>query len=165
MRVDVRAMSIDDCDSVLTLWRRCDDVRLCDDDSRAHLTRQLARNPGLSQVAVVGASLVGAILCLQDGRRGVIRHLAIDPSHRRRGLGRRLVQCCLDGLRARGLSGCNVFVLRENPEVGFWHRMHFVEREELRMLSVSLGQGGDKDGEMDELRDPAGRGVEREKAY
>ena len=102
MCVHVRAMLIDDCDSVLSLWRRCDGVRLCEDDSPQRLARQLAMNPKLSQVGVVGDRLVGSILCLQDGRRGVIRHLAIDPSHRQRGFGCRLVQCCLDELRRQG---------------------------------------------------------------
>ena len=36
-----------------------------------------------------------------------------------------------------------VFVLRESPEAGSWYRMHFVEYDDLGMLSVLLGQFGD----------------------
>lgn len=118
MSVRVSSMSLDDCDGVQTLWRRCDDGRLRDDDYREHLARQLVRNPGLSCAAEVGEQFVGAIHCLQNGRRGIIRHPAIDPSHRWGGF----------------------FVLRENPDMALSHKLQLVEGDNLCMLAISLGQ-------------------------
>jgi len=62
-------------------------------------------------------------LCGHDGRRGYIYHLAVDPAYQARGVGRRLMDECLAGLRRAGLKRALILVASDNP-VGlkFWRR-------------------------------------------
>ena len=54
-----------------------DGIELDVSDSPAALKDFLARNPGLSTVAVLDGRLAGAALCGHDGRRGLLHHLAV----------------------------------------------------------------------------------------
>jgi len=77
----------------------------------------------LSRVAIDEGKLVGVVMCGHDGRRGHIYHLAVDNAYRRYGLGKRLVQECLDGLRQTGVVRAIILVADNN--VGgaeFWKR-------------------------------------------
>src|SRR6266540_698044 len=85
--------------------------------------RHVARNPGLSRVAIDGSKVVGVAMCGHDGRRGHIYHLAVDPACRRYGLGKRLVQECLDGLRRVGIMRAIILVADYNlGGAEFWKR-------------------------------------------
>ena len=50
-----------------------------------------------------GDDLIGMILVTHDGRKGWLNRLAIAPSHRRRGLGRRLIIAAENWLSDRGI--------------------------------------------------------------
>lgn len=110
-----------DLNGAIELWSRSDGVGLNESDSREALLRFLARNPGMSAVALEGAQLVGAILCGHDGRRGTVHHLAVAPTWRRRRVGSQLVEYCLSRLREAGIPRCNLYLYDDN-EVGrgFW---------------------------------------------
>ena len=83
----------------------------------------LLRNPGLSRVALEGETIVGAVLCGHDGRRGLIYHLAVAPAHHGKGIGRRLLQECIDGLRKAGIARALILVSGENAKGRtFWLR-------------------------------------------
>ncbi|HEY6867139.1 MAG TPA: GNAT family N-acetyltransferase, partial [Candidatus Eisenbacteria bacterium] len=73
-----------DISEVLDLWRRTEGIGLFGDDP-AVIAGCLERSPGLSFVAREGGVLVGAVLGTHDGRRAYLHHLAVAPSHRRRG--------------------------------------------------------------------------------
>ncbi|MBA3385727.1 MAG: GNAT family N-acetyltransferase, partial [Chthoniobacterales bacterium] len=72
------------------------------------------RNPGLSCVAEENGALVGAALCGHDGRRGLIYHLGVATSARGRGVGRMLLQHCLNGWRAAGIKRAFILVATDN---------------------------------------------------
>lgn len=81
------------------LWQSTNGVGLSDADSEPATAQFLARNPGTSYVALDDAKLVATILVGHDGRRGLIHHLAVAGSHRRQGIGKRLVAEGLAALR------------------------------------------------------------------
>jgi N-acetylglutamate synthase len=141
--ITIRAMEAADYERIITLWRSSAGVGLSRADSQEAITRYLARNPGLSLVAFVegeaGSELVGAVLCGHDGRRGFLHHLAVRPDFRRQGVGRALVERCLQGLAAEGIDKCHLFVFRENGEGrNFWLRCGWHERGELEILSTDI---------------------------
>jgi len=119
----VREFAVSDLDRAIELWSSSDGIGLNESDTRDALLRFLARNPGLSAVAIAGAALVGAILCGHDGRRGTIHHLAVAPAYRRRGVGSALLEHCLGRLREAEIPRCNLFLYDDN-EIGrgFWTR-------------------------------------------
>jgi ribosomal protein S18 acetylase RimI-like enzyme len=105
--------------------------------------RFLARNPGLSFVALDSGELVGAVLCGHDGRRGYVHHLAVAERCRRRGLGTRLLDRGLDALRDAGIGKCHEFVFHASPFAElFWQRRGWERRDDLLMYSMHCpGEG------------------------
>jgi ribosomal protein S18 acetylase RimI-like enzyme len=122
-KIVTREFCIDDYDATLLLWQRVEGLEVAEGDDKEGIAQFLERNPGLSRVAIDEGKLVGVVMCGHDGRRGHIYHLAVDNAYRRYGLGKRLVQECLDGLRQTGVVRAIILVADNN--VGgaeFWKR-------------------------------------------
>jgi putative acetyltransferase len=131
----IRPMTIADFAAVLRLWQQSDGVGLNESDGREPIAAYLARNPGLSRVAFDGPEIVGAVLCGHDGRRGCLHHLAVAKSHRKRGLGKALVDACLAGLAQTGIPKCNIFLYAENTEgEAFWKHNGWIKRTDLQVM-------------------------------
>jgi len=121
--IKTREFSIRDYDAALELWQRVEGLEIAEGDDREGIAYFLARNAGLSRVATDGTAIVGVALCGHDGRRGYIYHLAIDPAYQARGLGKRLMDESLDGLRQVGLKRALILVAHDNPRGRkFWRR-------------------------------------------
>jgi N-acetylglutamate synthase len=129
-----------DYDPVLALWRATAGIGLNESDTREAIESFLRRNPGLSLVARdAGGTIVGAVLCGHDGRRGYLHHLAVVPTHRRRGIGRALVATCLENLRDRGIAKCNLFLYTHNAAGRtFWEHHGWAAREDLVVVQRSV---------------------------
>ena len=122
-KIVTRDFSIDDYDATLRLWQRVEGLEVAEGDDKEGVAQFVARNPELSRVAIDGSTVVGVAMCGHDGRRGHIYHLAIDPAYRRYGLGKRLVQECLDGLRRVGVIRAIILVADNNLRgAEFWKR-------------------------------------------
>jgi ribosomal protein S18 acetylase RimI-like enzyme len=122
-KIQTREFSIDDYDVVLQLWRTVEGLEIAEGDDKQGVAQFLARNPGLSRVATHGSKVVGVAMCGNDGRRGHIYHVAVDPAYRRYGLGKRLVQESLDGLRQAGVVRAIILVADYNlGGAEFWKR-------------------------------------------
>ncbi|PWT81736.1 MAG: GNAT family N-acetyltransferase [Acidobacteria bacterium] len=127
-KIETREFSIDDYDAALQLWRRVKGLEIAEGDDKEGVGQFLARNPGLSRVAIDGSAIVGVVLCGHDGRRGYIYHLAVDPACQGRGLGKRLVDECLAGLRRAGLKRAIILVADDNVQgAEFWKRCGWEE--------------------------------------
>jgi len=139
MSIQIREMTIADYEPIYALWQASEGIGLSDADSKEGIKRFLARNPGLSYIALEGEQLVGAALCGHDGRRGYIHHLAVAKSHRQQGIGRSLVGRCMYALMRIGISKCHLFVFGDNKEaIKFWNKVGWTERVELMMMSQQI---------------------------
>jgi ribosomal protein S18 acetylase RimI-like enzyme len=163
--IETRQFAIDDYEAAVELWKRVEGVEIAEGDDREGVAQFLARNPGLSRVATVerstmepaGAerhgresprglmsreanqSIVGVAFCGNDGRRGYIYHLAVDPTYRGRGLAKRLVDECLEGLRRLGLQRANIMVATDNPRGReFWSKCGWEELEGAIGMGIDL---------------------------
>jgi ribosomal protein S18 acetylase RimI-like enzyme len=137
MSTIIREMMVGELREVKDLWDASHGVGLSAADSETAIARFLQRNPGLSFVALNRDNIVGAVLCGHDGRRGYLHHLAVVTTHRRRGIGRRLVTRTLESLRAVGIDKCHLFVFTENESaINFWDKIGWTHREELAMMSA-----------------------------
>jgi putative acetyltransferase len=144
----VRHFRIEDFDAVIALWRRTEGVGLNESDTRLAITAFLRRNPRLSFVAEQGGRIIGAVLCGHDGRRGYLHHLAVSKRHRRRGIGRRLVNACLAKLRKAGIQKCNIFIFANNAAgMKFWAHTGWSLRTELRLMQIRLDDGRSASGD------------------
>jgi len=123
VEIQTREFTIDDYDAAIALWKKVEGLDVAEGDDRETIRRFLKQNRGLSRVAMEGAKLVGAALCGHDGRRGYIYHLAVDPANQGQGLGRRMMDECLAGLKRAGLERANILVAKDNPRgLDFWRR-------------------------------------------
>jgi ribosomal protein S18 acetylase RimI-like enzyme len=103
-------------------------LEIAEGDDREGAAQFLARNTGLSRVATDGSRTVGVALCGHDGLRGHIYHVAVDPAYQGRGLGKRLVDECLEGLLRIGVKRVIIMVADDNPRgCEFWKRCGWAE--------------------------------------
>jgi N-acetylglutamate synthase len=140
MAVKIIKMTIKDYSEVFALWENSEGVCLHNDsDSKKSIYKYLNRNPGLSFIARDKSLVVGAVLCGHDGRRGYLHHLAVAKSHRKKGLGKMLVQKSLSKLLNIGISRCHIFVLGENISAQkFWKKIGWLELKGLKIISKKL---------------------------
>jgi len=142
-QIATRAFRADDYDSAVQLWRQSEGVEVAEGDDRGTIVRYLERNPNLSRVALRGDRVVGAVLCGHDGRRGLVYHLAVADDERSQGIGRLLVDECLDGLRSSGIKRALILVADDNDRGHvFWEGRGFVEICGATPYGIDLDSGG-----------------------
>jgi ribosomal protein S18 acetylase RimI-like enzyme len=128
METQTREFRIEDYDAAVELWNRVEGLDVAEGDDRETIRRFLGRNPGLSRIATAGTTIIGAVLCGHDGRRGYIYHLAVDPKYHGQGVGRQLIDECLAGLKQAGIERANILVANDNPRGReFWRRCGWEE--------------------------------------
>lgn len=138
--MDIYTLTMDDYDAVLALWKVTEGVGVGKADEPQAIRRYLERNPGMSFVARgADGALLGAVLCGHDGRRGYVHHLAVRPECRGQGIGRALIDRCLEALAAEQIDKCHLFVFRNN-QVGraFWEKNGWSERTSLTLYSKDI---------------------------
>ncbi len=132
-------MTIHDYAPVYKLWQETEGLSLEESDSKEAIEIYLRRNRGLCFVACDAGKIIGTVLCGHEGRRGILRHLAVRKDHRHAGIGRLLIQRCLNALGVAGIKKCNIFVLDENVEGRrFWEHVgwHVLE-DNFRILQIA----------------------------
>lgn len=137
---NLRTLIIADYEVVYALWQQTEGIGLNESDTREAIAGFLERNPGLSVVACDTNNLiVGTILCGHDGRRGYLHHLAVAQTHRKQGIGRALVDTCLDRLAALKIQKCNLFLFANNTEGRtFWLHQGWSAREDIVLVQKEL---------------------------
>ena len=145
MDMDIREFLPEDYDNAVALWQRCEGIGLSAADERCPLTRFLERNPGLCFVAFDNDELVGTILCGNDGRRGYLYHLAVDPRYRHQGLGKQLMERSLKELKAAGIDKSHIMVFGSNESgLKFWKGAGWKTRPEIVLMSFDIKGKDDK---------------------
>ncbi|MFW5845628.1 MAG: GNAT family N-acetyltransferase [Planctomycetota bacterium] len=132
----IRPMHSADLPAVLALWRACPGIGLNDCDHPEALGAYLQRNPDCSQVVLRDGRLGGAALAGHDGRRGYLHHVGVAPGLRGCGLGRRLVQACLQALARHGMRRVHIFVYADNTAgQDFWSHIAWYRRSDVLIMS------------------------------
>jgi len=127
--ITIRSIITSDYAGVIALW---DEVFAGDppwNDSASMICRKQAVQPELFLVAVQDSRLVGTVTAGYDGVRGWIHRLAVDPSVRRQGVARLLMQAAEDRLRQMDCPKINLQVRATNAEVIAFYRKLGYESE------------------------------------
>jgi ribosomal protein S18 acetylase RimI-like enzyme len=131
----IRPYRPDDEAGVIALWQACDLTRPWNNPA-LDIARKLTTQPELFFVIDDGDALVATAMVGYDGHRGWVNYLAVAPSHRRRGLARRLMAAAERALTERGCPKLNLQVRSSNAEVlAFYARLGYA-RDDV----VSLGR-------------------------
>lgn len=138
--IEITAMTPAHLDAARALWAETEGIEVTDGDSPDQLRRYLARNPGLSTVALdPSGALVGAVLCGHDGRRGWIYHLAVAQSQRGRGLGRALMRRSLEALRREDIVRALLLVAADNDGGHeFWLKERWEDMPFAKPMGIDL---------------------------
>ncbi len=132
----IREMKAEDYEEVYAMWQITTKRALSKADSKEGILKYLARNPGMSQVAVIDGKIVGTVLAGHDGRRGFIHHMAVMPRYRRHGIGHKLAQTAIDKIQADGIDKTHIFCYQNN-ETGqsFWKNFGLKRRDDVFVYS------------------------------
>jgi ribosomal protein S18 acetylase RimI-like enzyme len=140
MNIEIQPFTMDAYERVVALWQQCEGIGLSEADSQVSIQAYVIRNPGMSFIATADGAVVGAVLCGHDGRRGYIHHLAVHPQSRRRSLGRRLVEQCLNALQRVGIQKCHIFIFNQNENgIAFWKSVGWTPRSDISVISKNIG--------------------------
>lgn len=150
MSITTRLVTIDDYDSIYSLWCSTEQSRRAlnpVDDSREGIERYLRRNPNTCFLAISEdgsgdeKKVVGVILTGHDGRRAIIHHLCVHPSFRRQGIASQLVKEAEEALKKEGISKIFGLVFKDNDDANaFWDREGYSLRTNLNYRNKSLNE-------------------------
>jgi ribosomal protein S18 acetylase RimI-like enzyme len=139
----ISPMVIEDYDGIHELWMSISGFGIRSiDDSREGVERFLKRNHGTSVVAKAqDGSIVGAILCGHDGRRGCLYHVCVREDYRRHGIGKAMVVHCMNALKEEQINKVSLIAFTKN-DVGnaFWKCMGWTKREDLNYYDFTLNE-------------------------
>jgi ribosomal protein S18 acetylase RimI-like enzyme len=131
----IRAFEPGDEAAIVALWQECGLTRPWN-DPRKDIARKLTEQPELFLVGTLGDEIVASAMVGFDGHRGWVYYLAVAERHRKRSLGRALMQEAERLLIERGCPKLNLQVRSTNPGViEFYRKLGYVPDE-----TVSLGK-------------------------
>ena len=127
----VRRAGQADIGAVLDVWAQARSAAASMPDDAASVERLLARSPDALLVAEADGRVVGALVAAWDGWRGNLYRLAVLPSHRRRGIARRLVDAGHEHLRAQGARRVTALVAGEEAASALWRAAGYRHDEQI----------------------------------
>ena len=121
--------------ALIALWQACDLIKP-QNDPRKDIARKLRVNPEWFLVGEWDGRIVAGVMAGYEGHRGWINYLAVDPAHRRAGLGRAIMAEAERLLRAAGCPKINLQIRTSNRGViAFYQQLGFAADD-----VVSLGK-------------------------
>jgi len=135
--VKLRPLRDEDHAALLELWKRAGlPARPRGRDRRERIAREIEGPCSAFFVVEDRGALVAAVLGTHDGRKGWINRLAVDPDHRGRGLGRRLVETVEEALRGAGIEIVTCLVEDWNAESqAFFAHLGYQAHPDIRYFS------------------------------
>ncbi|MEQ5839544.1 GNAT family acetyltransferase [Paraburkholderia acidicola] len=141
--LSIRCFDARDTDTVIALWQDVfPEYRNPDKpqrDPRLSIANKLATQSELFFVAERAGRLVGTVMSGYDGHRGWIYSLAVDPAHRRLGIGTQLVEYAEAALTARGCPKVNLQVLSTRSDVQAFYEALGYRADEVISMGKRLG--------------------------
>ncbi|MET0928846.1 MAG: GNAT family N-acetyltransferase [Aeromicrobium sp.] len=129
--ISLRPATLGDVEAVIALWSVAGENAARPSDSATDVERLLARDPTSLVVATDGDELVASVIVGWDGWRCHLYRLAVHPGHRRRGLGRLLLDHAEQRFADAGGKRADAMVLDEN-ELGrsLWEAAGYTRQDE-----------------------------------
>jgi ribosomal protein S18 acetylase RimI-like enzyme len=127
----LRAARPGDTEAVLSLWAVAGENAARPTDSAADVERLIARDAEALVLATDGDELVGSVMVGWDGWRCHLYRLAVHPGHRRRGVGRLLLEHAERRFTEVGGKRVDAMVLDDN-ELGrsIWEAAGYARQDE-----------------------------------
>ncbi len=129
-----------DYEPVIWLWKNAGSgIHLRRSDEPEEIAKKLKRDPDLFILAELSGRIIGAVLGGFDGRRGMVYHLAVEQSFRKKGVGTALMSELEQRLMAKGCQRTYLLVTHENGEAIKYYQDEGWEQMDLRIYAKDLG--------------------------
>ena len=138
--MNIRIMEISDYEQVYNMWLSCVGMGFNNvDDSKEGIEKFLKRNPTSCFVAIEDNIIVGAVIAGNDGRRGYIYHLAVNPKYRKNGIGTALVNNVMNALEDLDINKVALLTFKRNDIANaFWEKQGFITREDINYRNKEI---------------------------
>jgi len=129
----------DDYQAIYELWENAGSgIHLRRSDEPQEIEKKLQRDPDLFLVAEVEGKIVGSVIGGFDGRRGMMYHMAVAQSYRRRGIGTALMNLLEQRLKEKGCIRYYLLVAKDNVEAVRFYQEKSWEIMDLYALGKDL---------------------------
>jgi ribosomal protein S18 acetylase RimI-like enzyme len=125
--MNIREYREDDKDTVIALWEQCNLIVPWNDPAK-DIKRKLAVDPDLFLVGDMDGHIVASVMGGYEGHRGWINYLAVHPEHRKKGLGKKMMQEVESRLKEKECPKINLQIRESNKEaIAFYKAIGFME--------------------------------------
>ncbi|MBN2154676.1 MAG: GNAT family N-acetyltransferase [Candidatus Lokiarchaeota archaeon] len=122
-------------DRVYVLWTM-GNLTLGSSDTRERIQKVAKRNPDTFLVGKINGSIVACVMGMNDGFRGYIYHLAVDPKYRLKGYGIRLMHELHQIYKQLGILKIHVLIEKRNKNIqDFYADLGWHNRDDLLIMS------------------------------
>ena len=138
--MDIRRAELEDYDSIVSLWNRAGlHYQPIGRDSRANLEREIDDPSVDVLVAFSDGMMIGTVIGTNDGRKGWVNRLAIDPVHRGKGVAKALVGQVEECFKARSLKiYCCLINAGNEPSQYLFERIGYDRHPEIVYYSKKI---------------------------
>ena len=134
MKVNIRPYSESDEKAVAKLWREVFPDAPPWNRPETDIRRKLSVQPELFLVAIINSDIVGTAMAGYDGHRGWVYYVAVDPRHRRKGIGTALMKKVERDLIQLGCPKLNLQIRANNDEVvAFYKKLGYEVEDRISM--------------------------------
>jgi len=119
--------------AVIELWRRCG-LTVPWNDPKLDIERKINVDPELFLVGLIDDRVIASAMGGYEGHRGWVNYLAVDSEHRRKGLGRHMMQAIEEKLLERGCPKVNLQIRSDNSEaLAFYDKIGYKTEDVVSM--------------------------------
>ncbi len=125
--LEIRKAVREDYDGVVSLWASAGlHFQPNGRDSRMNLEREMADPNVYFLVAFLGNCMIGTVIGTNDGRKGWVNRLAVDPEYRGEGVAKALVEKVEECFKARSLKiFCCLINIQNEPSQTLFQRIGY----------------------------------------
>ncbi|MBN2075762.1 MAG: GNAT family acetyltransferase [Dehalococcoidales bacterium] len=129
----IRQYLPEDEETVINLWKICNLTKPWNNPEQ-DINRKLENSPELFLVGTINGIIVASVMAGYDGHRGWIYYLAVDPEHRKQGLGRQMMTAAEEKLLEIGCPKIDLMVRKNNMDViTFYEKIGYGHDEVITM--------------------------------
>ncbi len=86
----------------------------------------------------VAGFILGTSMLFHYGRTFEINDLAVDPAFQRRGIGKLLLERCLDDIKKQGIVGVHLITAGDGDLPGFYGKYGFKKEKEVILMGMEM---------------------------
>jgi len=133
---NIREMADGDVEGVVAVWTSAGVTRPWNDPAKDIAFARLSPHATVL-VALEGDHVLAAAMVGEDGHRGWVYYLAVDPARQGRGLGRAIMHAAERWLAARGVWKLQLLIREENVAVQrFYERLGYRDVKTVCMQKI-----------------------------